>query len=120
VQVRELGKSRTVTWLVNLWSGTMCRIRSMPMRLNLAGMLECFITAELPRSSAPRAALQLQGPFSSGGFRETWSHCTHAHAWKCQAHARVAKSVFRFISGTETPGAWALLFRLISGLISAN
>jgi hypothetical protein len=30
---------------------------------------------------------------ASGGFRETWSHCTHAHAWKCQAHARVAKSV---------------------------
>jgi hypothetical protein len=56
-------------------------------------MLECFITAELSRSSAPRAALQLQVPFSSGGFRETWSHCTHAHAWKCQAHARVAKYV---------------------------
>jgi hypothetical protein len=51
-------------------------------------MLECFITAKLSRSSAPRAALQLQEPLSSGGFRETWSHCTHAHAWKCQAHAR--------------------------------
>jgi hypothetical protein len=32
-----------------------------------------FITAKLSRSSAPRAALQLQGPISSGGFRETWA-----------------------------------------------
>jgi hypothetical protein len=35
-------------------------------------MQECwnvFITAELSRSSAPRAALQLRGSFSSGGFR---------------------------------------------------
>jgi hypothetical protein len=44
-------------------------------------MLECFLTAKLPRSSAPRAALQLHESFSSGGFRETWSHCTHAHAY---------------------------------------
>jgi hypothetical protein len=47
-------------------------------------MLECFITAKLSRSSAPRAALQLQEPISSGGFREAWSHCTHAHAWSME------------------------------------
>jgi hypothetical protein len=39
------------------------------------------------------AALQLNEPISSGGFREARSHCTHAHAWECQAHARVAKYV---------------------------
>jgi hypothetical protein len=35
-----------------------------------------FITSKLSRSSAPRAALQLQEPISSGGSREAWSHCT--------------------------------------------
>jgi hypothetical protein len=39
----------------------------------------CGAASNQSRSSVPRAALQLQGPFSSGGFRETWSHCTHAH-----------------------------------------
>jgi hypothetical protein len=52
-----------------------------------------FGAVVMSRSSAPRAALQLHEPLSGGGFRETWGHCTHAHAWKCQAHARVAKSV---------------------------
>jgi hypothetical protein len=36
--------------------------------------------------SAPRAALQPQEPLPGGGFREMRSHCTHAHAWECQAH----------------------------------
>jgi hypothetical protein len=45
--------------------------------------------------SEQRAArcIAATGALLERGFRETWSHCTHAHAWKCQAHARVAKSV---------------------------
>jgi hypothetical protein len=35
---------------------------------------ECVITAELSRSSAPRAAFQSQESVASGGFRETRSH----------------------------------------------
>jgi hypothetical protein len=49
--------------------------------LEVVELLECFITAELFRSSAPRAVLQLQESLSSGGFRETWSTERHFAAY---------------------------------------
>jgi hypothetical protein len=37
--------------------------------------------------SEQRAArcIAATGALLEKSFRETWSHCTHAHAWKCQA-----------------------------------
>jgi hypothetical protein len=70
-------------------------------------MLECFITDELPRSSAPRAALELQEPLPSGGFRETWSHCTHAVHTRMHGSAKPMRELQNLLPRADHTEAYA-------------
>jgi hypothetical protein len=77
--------------------------------------MQWLLSTDAPSARGCPPPRCLQESFSSGGFRETWSHCTHAHAWECQAHARVAKSVAKGRSHRGVCLIWGKRIQTSSG-----